>query len=427
MAPSLLILNQHYPPDLLPTGVAIRNLVRGLLPRGFTIEILTGTPTISYLGKRTVIKKKEASPSVTIRRYSIYPHKRTAGERLLHYTSYGLKILPRVLTAPHDLTLVFTTPPLLLLALATLRKFLRQRPFVYVMQDLYPDLFTHTALGDTYIYRLAIAPLFRFLEEHAAHIVTLTSDMARTLKDRGVDTQRISVIPNPVDLETLQPVPPSKNLLLRELTPPSDRFRVVYTGNLGFAADTRVLLETMILLKEAPVDFYLFCYGEGRSYLETAVTQARLTHCRFYDFYPEERAREVISLGDLSLSITRPGMLKYLVPAKIYGSLACGVPVVVTAEAETALAKMIRTQNLGVAVPPGDPEALAQAIRSLLSFPRGKLLEMGARGRAWVEATSSIPVVAEQYSQLLHTLLPLGSKTATSYGVTVQRSFSRRR
>jgi glycosyltransferase involved in cell wall biosynthesis len=401
--PSLLILNQHYPPDLLPTGVAIRNLVRGLSKRGWNITILTGTPVLPE--GDTTHSFREVHEGVRIIRFHVYTRRKGIFQRLLHYSSYSLPLLPASLLSSCDITLAFTTPPLLPLAIATLRSYLRRKPFVYGVQDVYPDLLKGTPIGKGPLYRGAVS-LFRFLEKRADRIITLTPEMAETLREHSHPPDKISVIPNPVDLSSLSPLPEKDNPLLQTLRPDPRRLRLLYSGNLGFAHDGDLLLASMKALRDLPVDFYIFSYGEGRRYLEKACQKEGIRNAFFFDLLPERRAREAISVGDLSLALLRPGMLRYLVPAKVYGSLACGVPVLLTSEPGTSLAKGIIAHRSGFVVPPGNPSALIERIRSLLDLPRSTLREMGERGRAWMMEECSIEGVATRYHELLLSLLP---------------------
>jgi glycosyltransferase involved in cell wall biosynthesis len=57
-------------------------------------------------------------------------------------------------------------------------------------------------------------------------------------------------------------------------------------------------------------------------------------------------------------------------------------------------------------VPPDDPAALADAIRSLRAMTPSERAQLGAHGRAWVEREHSYRALAGRY---LDVLLPVGS------------------
>lgn len=70
-----------------------------------------------------------------------------------------------------------------------------------------------------------------------------------------------------------------------------------------------------------------------------------------------------------------------LFPLKVFETMACAVPVIVTDW--PGQADLVRQHGCGVVVPPNDPGALARAVRSLCEDPRARD-EMGRRGRAAV-------------------------------------------
>jgi glycosyltransferase involved in cell wall biosynthesis len=78
-------------------------------------------------------------------------------------------------------------------------------------------------------------------------------------------------------------------------------------------------------------------------------------------------------------------------------AMACATPVVATAAG--ALPEVVRTGGGGLLVPPGDPEALAKGIASLLEQPAARE-ELGARGRRGIVANYSWPRVAAATAQV---------------------------
>jgi glycosyltransferase involved in cell wall biosynthesis len=77
--------------------------------------------------------------------------------------------------------------------------------------------------------------------------------------------------------------------------------------------------------------------------------------------------------------------------------MACGTPVVATAAG--ALPEVVRAGGGGLLVPPGDPEALAKGIASLLEQPAARE-ELGARGRRGIVAHYAWPRVAAATAQV---------------------------
>lgn len=73
-------------------------------------------------------------------------------------------------------------------------------------------------------------------------------------------------------------------------------------------------------------------------------------------------------------------------PLKLYESLGCGVPVIVSDVPPQST--FVHTHRCGIVIPPDDPTALAQAVAQMTADPQGRR-EMGRRGRTAVEAGHS--------------------------------------
>jgi glycosyltransferase involved in cell wall biosynthesis len=84
----------------------------------------------------------------------------------------------------------------------------------------------------------------------------------------------------------------------------------------------------------------------------------------------------------------------------VYGILAVGRPVLVSADAESETVELVRNAGCGVVVPPGKPELVAGVIRDAVEG-RLSLDGMGERGRSWVEREADREVAFDRYRRLV--------------------------
>ena len=83
--------------------------------------------------------------------------------------------------------------------------------------------------------------------------------------------------------------------------------------------------------------------------------------------------------ADVQVVSLRRDLAGFIVPSKLYGILASGRPYVAAVEEESEVARLTARYDAGLIVPPGEPEALAKAIRRL--HEDGMLRErLGANG-----------------------------------------------
>jgi glycosyltransferase involved in cell wall biosynthesis len=90
-------------------------------------------------------------------------------------------------------------------------------------------------------------------------------------------------------------------------------------------------------------------------------------------------------------------------PSKIYTTLACAKPSIISTAKDCELCAIVRDSQCGWTVPAGDSEAYTSAILAAMS-QRESLREIGLRGRDYVEQRFSLQAVAKRYDKLIRNL-----------------------
>ena len=80
------------------------------------------------------------------------------------------------------------------------------------------------------------------------------------------------------------------------------------------------------------------------------------------------------------------------------------MPVVATAV--DSIPEVLGDGGAGVLAPPGDPPALANAIRRVLALPRSERARMGAIGERRAREKFSLPAMLHAYGSLYQELVP---------------------
>ena len=94
------------------------------------------------------------------------------------------------------------------------------------------------------------------------------------------------------------------------------------------------------------------------------------------------------------------GLAGFVVPSRVYGILAAGRPVLVSADRESETVRLVEEARCGLVVPPGRPELVAGVIRDVIEGQES-LDGMGERGRAWVEREADQEVAFDRYRRLI--------------------------
>ena len=112
--------------------------------------------------------------------------------------------------------------------------------------------------------------------------------------------------------------------------------------------------------------------------------------------------REALAGADVCLAILKPiEMYKTTYPNKVFDYMAAGRPVILAIDG--VIRQVVEEANAGVPVPPGDPAAMAAAIRMLASDPK-RCQELGKNGRNMVETRFSRNELAEKFITLLESM-----------------------
>jgi glycosyltransferase involved in cell wall biosynthesis len=229
----------------------------------------------------------------------------------------------------------------------------------------------------------------------ATGVVACNTDVAQHVALPGV---RMSLLPHGVDLARFRPRP----------HPDGDpRLRILAVGRFVEKKGFPTLLDAVARLA-VPATLRIVGTGVGRASLEELIERqglgdtvelvGRRSHAELPDEYAWADVVAVPSVMDSNGD--RDGL-----PNVALEAMACGRPLV--ASDVSALGVTVLTAGSGVVVPPGDADALADALTTLTA-PRLRA-ELGAAGRSYVEerfdlATCSGRLV--EHLRLLHTTAP---------------------
>jgi glycosyltransferase involved in cell wall biosynthesis len=121
--------------------------------------------------------------------------------------------------------------------------------------------------------------------------------------------------------------------------------------------------------------------GAKAEALQTAVRADGLDNFYFQPYQPAELLTDSLAAADVHFVSLLPALEGLIVPSKIYGILAAGRPALFVGDRNGDVARMLRDQDYGAAVAPGDCEGLAAELRLLANSPE-RVESMGVNARA---------------------------------------------
>lgn len=403
---NLVVVTPHFAPDVAPTGAVITRIVEELASRGHRLEVLTALPWYrehriepGYEGR---LLRKEDTPWGHVTRLHPFPtsDKRNIVRRALSFAGFSTVGAVAGVRGGRVDGVLAVSPPLSLgltgLAIARARK----APFVFNLQDVFPDVAIELGVLASQRGIAAARRLEKFCYRHADAVTVLSDDLRDNVSSRVDDPEKVRVIPNFVDTERIRPQD-AENAYRREFGL-EGKLVVMYAGNVGLSQSVELIVEAASALSyESDVVFVINGQGARRDEIERKAGGMR--NVRFIDLQPIERLPEVLAAADIHVVPLKRGLARASVPSKTYSILAAGRPLIASVDEGSEVARVVERAGAGVAVPPEDPEALTKAIRSLLDAPE-TMRQMGTSGRSFVESWASPAAVAESYEGLFEEL-----------------------
>jgi colanic acid biosynthesis glycosyl transferase WcaI len=143
--------------------------------------------------------------------------------------------------------------------------------------------------------------------------------------------------------------------------------------------------------------------GDGARRGELEVLARELSLGEVVTFLPyQERGELSLSLSSANVHVIglASGLAGFVVPSRLYGVLSVARPVIAAVDVESETAQLVESVGCGVVVPPGNPSALAAAIRAARAGHRD-LPAMGEAGRDYVVANADRVVAVSRYREVL--------------------------
>ncbi len=403
--PRLLVLNQYYWPGVEATANLLTDLCEGL-EETYDVEVVTGVLHEHEHEPRLLIRN-----AVEIRRVRSTAFDRTglAARASNYFTYLGSALGHGLVGRRPDIVLCMTDPPMVgAVGLAVARRF--RVPLVVVCQDVFPE--TAQKLGRL-TNPLAVGTLRRIVRSYlrrADRIVSIGETMSTRLVAKGARSERIVVIPNWVDPGEITPQP--RDNAWAQANGLVDSFVVMHSGNIGHAQDLETLVRAAVLLQDLDrLEIVIIGFGARHAAVLQLAQDIGAGNVRFLPYQPREVLSESLSAADVHYLGLARGLAGYVVPSRINGILAAGRPVIVAADPESESAQLVQAAACGVAVPPGDPPAVADAIRRAYAGSID-LPELGAAGREWIERHRGRDAAIARYRELLEGLAGAGSRDA---------------
>ncbi len=389
------MLNQYYWPGVEATAQLLAQLCEALAEE-MDVTVVTG-----QLRGHAALPVDEVRNGVRIVRVRSTSFDRAQlHHRAANYVTYlGDTILTALRGERPDLVLCMTDPPIVGdIGLVVARRF--GVPLLVISQDVFPEIAERVKRLESKVVVGALRQLVGLYLRRADRVVAIGETMKLRLVEKGARPGRVEVIPNWVDTTEITPQPRDNDWARGHRL--EESFVVMHSGNVGHAQDLDTLIRAATFLRDLD-RLRILVIGFGARHQELVDLATRLEVKGTVWFLPYQQRHHLsqsLSTADLHFVGLARGLAGFVVPSRMYGILAAGRPVLVSADDESETARIVREAECGFVVPPGRPELVAGVVRDVAEG-RLSVEGMGERGRAWVEREADRSVAFERYRALV--------------------------
>jgi len=405
MTDKLWIVSELYYPEVTSTGYILTEIAEGLAAEDLSISVLCSQPSYSARGLRA--PAKENRNNVIIHRiWGITLDKDIFFFRLINLITITFSVFVSSLWhfKRFDIVLVVTNPPSLPF-FVSFACWLRRANCVLLIHDIYPDLLVAVGkLRSTSVVVRLLNKLNKILYMSVNYIVVIGRDMQAKIVNRLLDNKKkVKVITNWADVNIIFPTIKEQNSLLRKLCL-QDMFVVEYAGNIGYPNDIESIIESASrLINKYDIHFLFIGSGAKKRWLEEEVARRKLSNVTIMPSRPRHDQINFLNACDIAIVSLVQGMRGISVPSRIYNILAAGKPIIAIADLNSELDLVIKEENIGWVVQPGEVDELEKVILEAKNNP-DLLVQMGKRARRTAEIKYSFELVKRAYAKLVFSI-----------------------
>lgn len=358
----ILVITQYFYPE----PFRINDMCLEWIKRGYKVTVLTGIPNYPqgefYEGYSIKENRTENYNGVEIIRIPLVARGHSSIKLFLNYISfvvsgYWWKIRTKL---EADYVFTFEVSPMTqaLIGVWYTKKY-KVPNYLYV-QDLWPENVEIVTGITSPVVIKPISKMVNYIYKNCTDIFATSPSFVKEIQKRVEDKEKVHYLPQYAE-EFYKPVVQKP---VPEI-PQNDKFKVIFTGNIGQAQGLDILPKTAQLLKGENIEFVIVGDGRYREEFEKEIAQREVEDMFvLVPRQPAEYVPQLLAACDAAfISFQNAELWKMTIPAKLQSYMACGMPIIASAFGETE--RIIKEAQCGVCAPIGDEKVLAQKILSL--------------------------------------------------------------
>lgn len=380
----ILVISQYFYPEQF----RINDICQEWVKRGYQVTVVTGIPNYPqgkyYEGYSLNKRRTEIYRGIKIIRLPLVPRGNSSLMLSMNYLSFVISgaIWKCIAKVKADAVFTFEVSPMTQALVGVWYARRHNIPHYLYVTDLWPENVEYiTGIHNKWFIGL-IAKMVKYIYRNSSRILTSSKSFCHSIEGYGISKNKIEFWPQYAE-DYYQPVEAGK---VTEI-PQDGVLNLTFAGNIGYAQGLDVVIRAVGLLKEKEVQVRINIIGDGRyrHKLQTDVERYQLQE--YFNFIekklPEEIPNYLAQSDVLLLILARNDVFSITLPSKTQTYLACGKPILVSADGEVQ--DLIREARAGYVGNAADEKKLAENIIKMNSLPEESLEEMGKHALEYSE------------------------------------------
>jgi len=398
----LIFVNRFYAPDLSATSQILTDIAEALGESDFEVTVFASR--LSYDNKALYAKNEQINKVHVRRIWTTSFGRSTKVGRALDYISFYFSITLGLFAflKKDDVLVAKTDPPMLSIPLSIVAG-IRRAKLINWLQDIFPEVLLRLNGVQTDGFFTRGLTLIRNRSLSRSHMnVAIGSCMAKKISGFGLGSNRVTVIENFADDETITPTQDYSPHLRHAWGIDNTSFVIGYSGNLGQAHDLETMIDVATSMNNRRDITFLFVGGGAlHNKLKSAILDRSLQNVLVRPYRPREALSESLGLPNLHWASLKPTLEGYIVPSKIYGVAAAGRPLIMIGDRAGEVGQLVSKFEFGRCFNIGASDEVATYI-DFLASNREQAIKLGLNARRFIlEGRSKHHAVSSWKSMLL--------------------------
>lgn len=379
----ILVISQYFYPEQF----RINDICETWVKRGYEVTVLTGIPNYPegdfYEGYGINSRRKEIYKGINIIRVPIVPRKKSSIMMGLNYLSFVASgfIWKMFHKGDYDYVFIYEVSPMTQAIPAVQFAKKKKIPcYIYVM-DLWPENFEVITGIHNNLVITSLNKMVDYIYKNCTKIFTASKSFKENIEQRGVNAEKVVFWPQYAE-EFYQPVEKQSDKIQKD-----DKINITFAGNIGEAQGLEILPSIGKELKKAnlPIRFNLVGNGRYKNQLISEIQEHELSnYFTFIDPVPAEEVPEILCSSDFSfVSLKKSDIFSMTIPAKLQSSMACGVPILLSADGEVQ--EILAQSKAGFYSNSGDAEGLLENLKKISDLSKMDIDRMGKMSRKYFD------------------------------------------